>query len=392
MDILYVGTLPPHPGGSAVVGGQLLHGLAERGHRVRALAPITAEAAAAGDRFAVGHPAIEITRYRVPSFQVASHRPDAAFRALEAGGIGERLVPMLASDPPDVIVLGRENVVWYALDAALDRAIPTLLIVHSAAGGGAFTGRLTETEQADMVWRFRQVDRVIAVAHHLVGPYRVEGRRVEVVQNGVDVERFSPGPRPPELSRRLGIDPRHIVVAHISNLKDIKRPLDVLESAARCLSVRHDLVHVIVGDGEMRDAMLQRANALGIAERTRFVGWVEHDEVPVYLRLADLVLMPSETEGLALVYLETQASGRVLIASDVPAAREAVSDGLDGMLHPVGDVDAIAAAVLRAATDARLRATMGTNARRSAEARDSGRMVDRYEAILGELSSGRAAA
>jgi hypothetical protein len=75
---------------------------------------------------------------------------------------------------------------------------------------------------------------------------------------------------------------------------------------------------------------------------------MDYAEVPRYLNLADLVVTPSETEGLSRVYLETQACGRVLIASDIPAAREVVEPGHTGLLFPRGDPAALAAAILRA--------------------------------------------
>src|SRR5262245_16907370 len=75
MNILYVGTLPPHPGGSAMVGYQLLDGLARRGHHIDAIAPATAEAIAAGDLFAVAHPEIHVERFLIPYFESSPDLP-----------------------------------------------------------------------------------------------------------------------------------------------------------------------------------------------------------------------------------------------------------------------------------------------------------------------------
>ena len=66
----------------------------------------------------------------------------------------------------------------------------------------------------------------------------------------------------------------------------------------------------------LRAPMEARCRELGIADRVRFEGgWVEHADMPGYLRVADIGVMPSEHEGMPLVYLETQASGRLLVAS-----------------------------------------------------------------------------
>jgi len=122
----------------------------------------------------------------------------------------------------------------------------------------------------------------------------------------------------------------------------------------------------------------------GLLERFRFVGWVEHRRVADYLRLAAMVVMPSESEGQALVYLETQACGRLLLASDIPGAKEAIIDGETGLLFRKGDTTDLAAKTLFAARDENLREAIGRNARKAVEARRLDAAVAEYEAALGE--------
>jgi glycosyltransferase involved in cell wall biosynthesis len=133
----------------------------------------------------------------------------------------------------------------------------------------------------------------------------------------------------------------------------------------------------------MEDACQQA----GIQDRVRFTGWVDYPRVPDYINLADLVVMPSADEGLARVYLETQACGRVLLASDIPAAREVVVDGQTGLLFRAGDLADLTATTLRAAAAAPLRAAIGRQARQHIE--DQHRLPDavaRYAALLAELA------
>ena len=68
--------------------------------------------------------------------------------------------------------------------------------------------------------------------------------------------------------------------------------------------------------------------------RVRFAGWIDYARMPDYINLGDIVVMPSESEGLARVYLEAQACARVLVASDIPPAREVVTEGETGLLFP----------------------------------------------------------
>ncbi len=112
----------------------------------------------------------------------------------------------------------------------------------------------------------------------------------------------------------------------------------------------------------MRAEMEETCRELGIHDKFRFVGWVEYERMPEYIRIADVVVMCSEAEGLARVYLETQSCARVLIASDIPAARQVITHGRDGLLFPMGDRSALEARILQAAGDADLRSELGRRA------------------------------
>ena len=86
LRILYVGTLPPHAGGSAISGAQLILGFAKFGHFVRAIAPMTQEALRSGDEFARRHTEIAVSRYLVPHFEVSPNLPASdEFRRNEGG-------------------------------------------------------------------------------------------------------------------------------------------------------------------------------------------------------------------------------------------------------------------------------------------------------------------
>ncbi len=93
------------------------------------------------------------------------------------------------------------------------------------------------------------------------------------------------------------------------------------------------------------------------------VGWQPRETMPGWYALADIVAMPSASEAMSLAGLEAMAAGRVLVASDIPAFRETVTDGVDGLLAPVADVPALADRIATAAADPALRARIGAAAR-----------------------------
>jgi glycosyltransferase involved in cell wall biosynthesis len=215
---------------------------------------------------------------------------------------------------------------------------------------------------------YRCADHLIAVATHQ-GAYLEELglTRYSIVPNTIDTRQFQPREKSAVLMERLGIAADEVVVAHFSNLKVVKRPLDFVEAAAIALARDPSLMFVVGGDGELRGAMETRCAQLAIAGRFRFPGWIRSDCMPEYYSICDAVAMPSESEGRSMVHLETQASGRVLIASDIPGSREVVQDGVTGMLFPVGSPEALADRILSAAASPALRETIGIQARSAAE-------------------------
>jgi glycosyltransferase involved in cell wall biosynthesis len=315
LNVLYVGTLPPYPGGTAILGAQLLAGLAASGDTVRALAPL---AASTDDAFRALHPELHVTRYPVPYFQTQSHVDvSPEYFRLEGQGIERQLAALIADARPDVIVSGRESVSFFVPAVARAHAIPCVALPD-------------------------EVLRALGLAD------------VKIIQNAVDPSKFRPGAKDPALLRELAIPADAIIALHASNLIDAKRPLDVLRAAADVTRANAAAFFVIVGDGPLRHEMEDFCARAAIRDRVRFTGWIDHDRMPAYLRLAEVVLVPSETEALALIYLEAQASGCVVVASDIPAAREVITDGAsaergaerpiaeggDGLGGQVGDVAA----------------------------------------------------
>jgi glycosyltransferase involved in cell wall biosynthesis len=394
MDILYVGTLPPHPGGTAIVGYQLLDGLARRGHRIAAIAPLTVESVAAGDRFAAGHPEIRVARFLVPYFETRPALPAADhYRKAAGDGIRAAWYRTLSETPPDAVIIGRENFAWHVPDLARAAGIPSLLMVHGGTILNGILKNFAASESDRYLDQFRKADRVVSVANHLADRLRGLGLdEVTTIQNGVDSHKFFPRPKDPTLLRQLGIGAEQPTVVHASNLKAVKRPLDIVDSAREVLRQRPDTVYVVVGDGPCRRMMEEACRKLSLGGHFRFVGWVEHDLVPDYINLADMVVMPSESEALAMAYLETLACERVLIASDIAAAREVIEDGETGVLFRKRDVADLTAKILAVAGNPALLTAIGKNARQAAMNYGMDRLVTAYELLIRELAESAQAA
>src|SRR5262249_14719032 len=150
---------------------------------------------------------------------------------------------------------------------------------------------------------------------------------------------FSPRSRNQALARQLAIAESDFVLLHAGQIKPIKRPLDIVHAADRALRRNPSLLYVFVGEGVSRVDVERLTGRYGIARRFRFVSFVDNALMPNYMSLADAVVMPSEREGCSRVYLEAQACGKTLIASDIAGAREVVIHGETGLLARKGDVE-----------------------------------------------------
>ena len=386
MKIIAVANLPPHQGGSAISNALLLRGFAAAGHAVRVLSPLSAVDAAGGDPFAAVHPEIAVTRFSVPFAEASPNLPvSGEYRRVEREQINQLLPQLIEQDRPDLVFMGRETFAWDAPDIARRHAIPCVLRTAGAMTIGLLQGTLPAADVRYLVTQYQKADRIICPAEHLAARLRSMGfSKVTVIWNGVDADRFAPRAKDTALMRRWSLTHSDVVIAHVSNLKSLKRPLDMIDATALAA---HDsrLQYLVVGDGPVRQAMEDACRQHQLAARFRFTGWIEQDIMPAYLNLADIVVMPSEDEGQARVYLETQSCGRVILASDIAAAREVITDGETGVLFRMGDAADLAAGMLRLAHDAELRATIGRRARRRIAAHAMPTIVRAYLNVFADV-------
>jgi glycosyltransferase involved in cell wall biosynthesis len=388
LDILYVGTLPPHQGGSAISAAQLLGAFSAGGHTVRALAPASRPQIERGDPFAQLHPRIAVQRYVVPAPYTTAYRPaDGDYQRAEGEGIRRLLPAMIAERRPDLLFMGRESFAAHVPAIAGADGVPCVLRAAGATTVGIVEGTYPSSAAAPLIEQWCRTDLVITPSNAIAEQLRHLGvERIQVIANAIDLDMFRPGVRDGHLSAELAVPDRSTVIAYIGNLNERKRPLDIVRSSVQALARCPDAVYVIVGDGALGGEVFDTARALGVERSFRYVGWQPYEQIPRYINLADIVVMPSFGEGLARVYLETQACGRVLVASDTGAAREVVADGETGLLFPVRDVAALARACIRAAHQPELRAHIGRAALASVQRHDIRVAVPRYLAAFATIA------
>ena len=224
-------------------------------------------------------------------------------------------------------------------------------------------------------------DRITAVSEFLkdetMRAFGCAGCHVQVIPNFVDPAVYDRARYDPLLRRQLGEGKK--VLMHISNFRPVKRVLDVIRIFHR-VHAKMASTLVMVGDGPDRVAAEEEARALGIERDVLFLGRI--DVVAPLLASADLFVLPTDRESFGLSALEALACGVPAMAYDVGGIVEVIRNGETGMLHAVGDLEAMAASALEILGDARRWSSMSEAAAADVRTRFSlDKVVAVYESL-----------
>ncbi len=207
---------------------------------------------------------------------------------------------------------------------------------------------------------------VIAISEevkgHLRDDFNVDEQKIRVVNHGVDIERFSPEGLGfgSGLKKRFGLGDWP-VIGHIGRLSDVKGQDHLIEAMKHVLAKIHQAQLVIIGEGRMKEGLINLADRLKISGNIFFIPRAYN--MKEALSIMDVFVMPSLKEGLGLALMDAMASGRAVVASNVGGIKTLIQDGYNGLLVPPGDDLALAEAILKLLADPDKRKYLGNNAR-----------------------------
>jgi glycosyltransferase involved in cell wall biosynthesis len=339
---------------------------------------------------------------RVPSWPLPHPRREVRDQ-LRIVPLGARAAVRRALDArPDVVHVHFVTPLgWIALAEARRRAIPALgtnhalpaqaLEVYGRAVRTRAPGVFAALERATW-WHiarfYNRCNAMTAPTAAALALYRRRGVRARshVVSNGADVARFA-APAPPgerdAFCAHHGIPPERAIVLYVGRMNPEKRVDLLLDAFARV----PDGAHLVLCGGPPGEAAREVARR-GLGARVAVAGVLDPDrELPAAYRSAALLAHASEIESQGIVFLEAMAAGIPVVAADAVAVGETVIDGETGLLCPVGDAAALAAAIARLLADPALRAHLGEAGRRRAAPHALDRSVDAIEGLLAELAA-----
>src|SRR3984957_9312297 len=213
-------------------------------------------------------------------------------------------------------------------------------------------------------------------------------REIEVIRNFVNCDIYRRDPELVAKQRPRFAQESEKLLVHLSNFRPVKRVLEVVEIFARVSKALPSRL-LLIGDGPDRSAAEFLATKLGVADRIDFLG--KQENVHELLPLADLMLMPSEMESFGLAALEAMACCVPSIATRVGGIPELIDDtdgenAPNGLLFPVGDIEAMAAAAISLLEDPDRLEAMSLAARRTAQAQFcSPRSIPHYERVYDRI-------
>ncbi len=204
---------------------------------------------------------------------------------------------------------------------------------------------------------------------------------IRVIHNFVNCDTYKPDPERRGL-KEFAPDGEKLLI-HLSNFRPVKRVLDCVRIFAKVREQARVRL-LMVGDGPERGPAEHLATTLGVRAHVAFLGKQNH--VERLIRLAHVLLMPSEMESFGLASLEAMACGVPAIATRVGGIPELITDGEDGFLEEVGDIDRLAERATQLVTDEKLHDRMATAARKTATSRFcTDKLIPKYEEYYEEV-------
>jgi len=193
------------------------------------------------------------------------------------------------------------------------------------------------------------------VKKELINQKIASAEKITVIHNGIDLLFFSPElvklNKTDELRHLWGADNKTIVIGTLSRIVPHKGLEDLIDALGLILKQRKNIQLVIAGDGELKKSLQARAKNLGISEKINWLGW--QTGVPEVLSCFDIFSLPTLREGFGYVFLEAQAMGIPVVASNIEPLTETL--GSSAMLVPPQSPNQLADALLNLIDDENFR-------------------------------------
>ena len=382
-------TCYPSYGGSGVVGAELGLELAKRGHSIHFISYAPPMRLGDGERTRERIKFHPVDMFSYPLFEYPPY----------TDALASKLTQVAVEHSLDLVHM--HYAIPHAVSAYLAREIlkpvrylPVVTTLH-----GTDITLVGRDPSFLPITRFgiEQSDRVTAISQYLrlatCETFRTDCE-IEVIYNFIDSDYYR-RTQNESLRRALAPDGEKIIL-HISTFRPIKRITDCIEVLALMRALesgsgsQFGVKLIMCGDGPERQDAETLAARLGVESFVQFVGKQPQSQIRDYLSVADLFLLPSQSESFGLSALEAMACEVPVIATRVGGVPEVIEEGGCGYLFDIGDVDGMAEAAIQVLSDDSLRERLGRRGREIAVTRfTTDQIIPQYEQLYKSVIAGR---
>ncbi|WP_052727378.1 glycosyltransferase family 4 protein [Methanosarcina siciliae] len=211
---------------------------------------------------------------------------------------------------------------------------------------------------------YSNASRIIVVTEGIkkaiIKNYCIPEEKIEVIGNGVNTDIFRPLNNTSNLKKKYGFDEKNVVI-FVGILVEWQGLKYLVEAAPAVLEEKPDTVYLIIGDGPLKNEIVQKVKDLKIHEKFIFTGFVSHEEVPLYINASDVCVVPKiplKSGYSPLKLYEYMACGKAVIASDVRGF-EILEQAKAGILVEPQNSQKLSEAILKVLEDEALKREMG---------------------------------
>lgn len=277
-----------------------------------------------------------------------------------------RLVRLLRRERPDVVHTYLIVANLYGRLAAFAAGVPVVVAAEQNVYARK-PRRHALMERALAAKTFRVVACCRTVGEFYRRQTGVPAAKIDVIYNAVRFGRLPSDEERGPARARLGLPADALVLGTLGRLTEQKGQRTLVRTVADLARHRPNLVLFLAGQGPLRLALEAEAEALGLAERVRFLG-VRRDRDTLFAAM-DVFVLPSRWEGLSLALVEAMGAARPVVATGVGGNPEVVTDGETGLLVPPDDPAALTDALEGLLADADRRRALGVRAAEEARCR-----------------------
>ena len=198
-------------------------------------------------------------------------------------------------------------------------------------------------------YALKKADLITCDAEHMkkaMTKFGVPASKIRIINFGIDTQRFSPGPKNKELKERLGISEKKIIIS-LRSLYPIYDIETIIKAAPFVLKEYPKTIFIIAGEGFQENELKNLAKELNVSGSIKFVGFIPNEELPDYLRTADVYVSTSLSDaGIAASTAEAMTCGLPVVITDTGENRKWVKNGENGFIIPIKNPEILAEKII----------------------------------------------